>query len=427
MSTTLKELELELNQLIADDMRVTATSDGAADGTTVISTALKDKPDGYFNDWWLMITSGDANEEIQKVSDFVQSTGTLPVYTAFSTKILKNVTFELHLYDPAVKKEALNFAALECFPDLFEPLDDTTLTANNHLPDGSFERWASSSALDYWDVVGSSATVAKESTEKLFGSFSAKLTRSGTNCYLGLGEYNWPRLLDLENAGLDLYCWVKCSDANTARIAVYDGTTLTYSDYHSGGGEWELLEVDGYSVQDDATTVEVRLYVESNDVSVYFDNCRLIGPTLYEYLLPDDFVVGPTQVLLQTHGNADDIGLMGPPLTLHDWQVIDDGTHRWLRFGHALPSNKKIILRGVKAFTEMSGWTDSISIDKPKTSMICAYAAMWLFRSLVSKVSAQDASRFEKLYGYWRNEYELLRRKYAKEIPQPVLKIGYLA
>ena len=35
--------------------------------------------------------------------------------------------------------------------------------------------------------------------------------------------------------------WVMSSDANTARIALFDGSLLTHSDYHTGGGAWEWL------------------------------------------------------------------------------------------------------------------------------------------------------------------------------------------
>ena len=71
-----------------------ATSDGAADGTTIVASAFGGVDDGW-NEAEVRITSGDALEERRKIGDYVTSGGTITVVEGFSHKILSAVTFEV--------------------------------------------------------------------------------------------------------------------------------------------------------------------------------------------------------------------------------------------------------------------------------------------------------------------------------------------
>jgi len=61
-----------------------------------------------------------------------------------------------------------------------------TINPNNILYNGDFEDWAAgaSASPDAWTAEGDSIAVAAETTTKKLGTYSAKITRSGTNCDL---------------------------------------------------------------------------------------------------------------------------------------------------------------------------------------------------------------------------------------------------
>lgn len=435
MTTTFEALRQKLAPMIGKDEGRAETTTGAGDDTSVIATALANKPADWYNEWWCIITSGTRNDEYKQISDY-DGTSDLTLYSALTGAPGSGVTFELYKYPLTMYLAALNAAALECYPWLYDPIMDDTLVSNNWLPDGNMEKWSSATAMSFWDVVGSGASVAR-STTKLFGTYAAALTRVTNDCYLSCDHANWPRLLDLEGLHVHLYCWVKCDTADTARIAIYDGITTTYSDdYHAGDDEWELMEVEA-TLADDCRTVEVRLYINDNDATVYFDNARLIGPRLYEYLLPTDFVDAPLEVYLQgsevnVDGDAgpydcDKIGLRGPLTPIHGWEMVDDGTYRWIRFAEGFTNNKKIVLRGKKAFTAATLWTETVSVEAPKTVILCDYAAFWMFRSLADEAGEGDTGRYRQLSQEWYNTYVRDRQQFLRQGATPKIKVEYRA
>jgi len=424
MATTLSGLERELSSYIADDLTGTTTSDGNAGGTTLVCSALANKGDNYYNDWWVKITSGTYINAIQQVSGFAQSTGTCTMYVSFGGQIVSGVTFELHQMNPNLKKAGLNAAITDCLENIAIALDDHSLTSNDWLPNGDFEDWASSSNPDHWTLT--TLTAAKSTTTLGYGTYSLKLTRAGADGSLACTSTNWSRLRDLAGQTVEFWCWVKASSASQARLSISDGITTTYSPtYHTGGGNWELLKVQGVALDADAASISASLLVTTTSGDVYFDKARLLGPNNYEYRLPSCFAENPRQLLLQTSGDADDIGEMGPLVELHNWQIVEEGTTRWLKLGDALPSNRKMVLRGVQKFTSLTNWTDSIGADKPRTSIICAYALYWIYRSLWANASAQNRTIYNQAMTAWFNVYQQAVRNYAVILPERTLKFRF--
>lgn len=86
------------------------TSNGASDGTTLISTNLPQKPVGYWEGCEVEIRSGTYAGEVRKISDYVPSTSTIYVGEVFSGQIASGVTVEiLPMVDDEFKP------ALECY------------------------------------------------------------------------------------------------------------------------------------------------------------------------------------------------------------------------------------------------------------------------------------------------------------------------
>ena len=79
----------------AYDITGSATSNGAADGTTVIDTvtATLSSTDDYYNGATLKITSGVSNGEVRSITDYNGTTKTFTVSPAFSNQIVSAVTF----------------------------------------------------------------------------------------------------------------------------------------------------------------------------------------------------------------------------------------------------------------------------------------------------------------------------------------------
>jgi hypothetical protein len=145
---------------------------------------------------------------------------------------------------------------------------------NLNITNADFELWSSgdSVAPNGWGLVGTSAAVAKESSIKHGGSYSAKLTRNGTNCRLrstnlasSAGIANW------QGKSVTFRMWVYSTVASRGRVRIYDGVGSTYSSYHTGGSGWEQLTVTRI-IDASATCVYVSGELSGGDTSVYFDD-----------------------------------------------------------------------------------------------------------------------------------------------------------
>ena len=138
----------------------------------------------------------------------------------------------------------------------------------NYLLNGDMEDWTAGSP-DSWTLSGAGATVAQETTIIKAGTYSAKLTRVGTDCYLyqqihATEGVNW-----WKGGTYEFGAWVYCTTADVASIVVYDGVDTTQSDLHGGTG-WEYLHI-AHKVSLSATEVTIRLQIEDTNASAYFD------------------------------------------------------------------------------------------------------------------------------------------------------------
>ena len=148
----------------------------------------------------------------------------------------------------------------------------------NIVRNGHFLGWSGgvSAAPDQWalDSVAGSA-IAREGTTVLLGTFSAKLT-GGTSAAgilrqeLDKGAPALYGLAVFKGDVLTVGAWVRCSTASSARIAIDDGGTVTYSAYHSGtANTWEFLTAQA-TLAAGATAADILLTSAATIVS-YFD------------------------------------------------------------------------------------------------------------------------------------------------------------
>ncbi len=149
---------------------------------------------------------------------------------------------------------------------------------NNLLLNGDFEYWyaGTSSAPDGWALSGGGSVAQESSIVKTgLGDYSIKLISDSNGNELNNSydaSSDW--LKKVKDKTLTFSCWVYASDASTARIYIYTGSTLVYSDYHTGDSTWQLLQVTA-TINTNATDATIALQNTGNTKTVYFDGARV--------------------------------------------------------------------------------------------------------------------------------------------------------
>jgi hypothetical protein len=377
MTTTRVALLQRLSEQIGDWWTDTTTSIGNVNQKELIDTSLLKHTmggdDDGFLDWWVRMTSGAASGETGRVSSSTASTGTLTFSSAFSARIASGVTYELHRFDPADKHNALNAAARLLYPSLAVPLMDETLVVDDLLSNPSFETALDSGAHPSWTNFGTPASVAIESNRVWHGSQAARYTASGSAVggaqqTLQDGSSTFINYHEITNKTIFFSRRVWCATADTARIGISldNGSTFTYSDYHSGAEDWERLSVN-VAIDDPSTTagnldILVRLEVAISGTGIFDggSNTGAFIDPVYSYTLPSTFIRNPQAVKLQVdddHPNA---------------------PFRGLRVGQRPRQGQLIQVSGLGILTQPSADGGTMEINDPETELLVSRAAQWL-------------------------------------------------
>ncbi len=416
MPTTLANCMIVLAKELNDYWDGTTTSDGAADGTTVIDTALKAQANDWVTDYaYDRITSGTYDGEERKVSSLGNTTGTLTVL-AHTGKIVSGVTYEVHrLLSASDKRKALIYAAKAGFPYIFKQVRDESKTVGNWLKNGDVENWASSSYPDNWRV--SAVTAAKNTTAPYYtrGSTSCKLSTAAGYLYQSNTENT--DLMDLKGKSITFSAQVWSNTASDTRLAIYDGTTTTYSSYHAGDSAFAELSVTA-TIAASPSQVSFRVYITNNTTTAYVDDLRAIGPTRDKIDISDLGLAlnYPHQVF-----QADDTAINEEPWgRLRNYEIGSDG-YVYLSEG-SQDYRLRIIGIGYLDFlvsgVSSTAWAATIAIDSPQTEILVAEAAMYLCRQMIlPNFSSGESKRWEKALDYWDAELALRRGKYGMKTP----------
>jgi len=185
---TLTQLDEKLAGRLGEYEEMACTTNGAADGSTLISTDLLRYPSETFTRFTVEITSGAQITELRVIQSFtvVAGVATITPYNAFGGQILNAVTFRVHRYRPEDKLAAIN----EALPELtaIPNIISEDLVAGELLRNRRMLWWESPgepagtpavSAVPYdWERVA--GIVAQETTIVYDGPNSLKLTGTGT-------------------------------------------------------------------------------------------------------------------------------------------------------------------------------------------------------------------------------------------------------
>jgi len=163
---------------------------------------------------------------------------------------------------------------------------DIKISNKNLLEWSHFEDWESgaSAAPTNHTLAGASATIARESTIIKHGTYSAAVTRAGTDTTL---YYDFPDYADYLGRTMTFGCWVYATVASRGRLSISDGVSSAESSYHTGVAGWEYLTVSR-AVDASATRIRVEMQVNSGNTTVYFDSGSLVSGSLLYTDLSDE-------------------------------------------------------------------------------------------------------------------------------------------
>jgi hypothetical protein len=151
--------------------------------------------------------------------------------------------------------------------------------ASNLLTDGGFEIWTNSTTLTNWALAGLGGSLAQETTLKVEGTYSAKVTRAGANTTIGqdLQNSGGHNLLYWQGRTVTFGVWVYSAAANVT-IRINDGISQTDT-AHPGDSQWHFLTVTKtLSALATSVTCQCRVFVNG---SAYFDNATFVD---YPYI-----------------------------------------------------------------------------------------------------------------------------------------------
>ena len=412
MSLTRLQLRQKLSSEIGDRFDETTTSAGAADGSTLVCSALKSYPDDYFNDWWVIPTLGTYKGVTKRISDFTQASGTVTVYAAWAGQILTDLTFELHRQDPTLLNNYINSAIENAYPFFYDEVIDDNLITGNILPNSNFEVWTAATNPDKWTKTAN-LTLTAETTTKWFGAKSCKAVAAAAAQYMYTDQSQYPHLLDLEGHSINIYVHAQptIASATSARIQIVtvdeDGTsTTTNSSYHTGAARREILYIESLAIPDDLRSIAIQLTVGNGD-TVYFDNAYIEVEGEVIYLLPTTFDAVARVII----GNDPDELKFIEDEEWQWWQTFNDGTDTFLELlkspADLIPSyGYKMRLMGRNRFTAPSADTSTVDLTTERGNVIAIGAAALHFNNLLGGCAPQDVTRYTNEYNRRQFQFE---------------------
>jgi len=248
------------------------------------------------------------------------------------------------------------------------------------LHNEDFSLWADGpdAAPDSWVLAGSGGTVERTTTTQR-GGYAAILTRAGADVTLtqtipsGLTNYLTRGGNQASGNGpIRDGKWVTCSTANTARVGISDGVTTTWSDYHTGSGVPEWLEVS-LTLTATQTALASVCQVANSNVSATFSGAVMLQSN------------GTIPTSLRNYGSS----------AYEPWRVVKNvrnvGGAPVVEL-QSLPGNQQIQVYCRRVFEQVT--TDSQYIDDQYARVLEAGLAHFLLSNIKPGV---DRTRYDRI------------------------------
>jgi hypothetical protein len=334
MGRTLLQLITKVAQLVDKDHFMTGTTDssGNAIGSVVDAEMKRFNNDAVVGKhfYW---SSGTPSPDTTTITNFTQSTGK-SLQRPELAAAPNSEAFYLLPYRKADMEEKIADAIyfLHDTGDLIREVLMYGYVAGSPIYNAGFDYWTSSTTPDGWSRNGSGTLAKAVAGANTFNSRQS-LSLSGSADYVKLDEPWKSWLEDFKGGTVRFYCPALANNASHARIAVYDGSTLIYSSYHSGNGGREILDTGEISISATATDLEIRLYNDSTN-AVYFGDSWIEGSNVNVRELPVALDYASNISLVEALGSArptnNTVGKyrhMGRGQTIYDQMVSEHVDH----------------------------------------------------------------------------------------------------
>ena len=429
MTTALSVIRDKISETTGDFWHSTVTTALAASAVLIdTDLAKKFSKDNECKNWYVLVTSENNDGEARKISAYTATSTQITVIGGnFTSDSAAKATYELHKFDPDDKERAINYAAEDIYPILHRVVRDRTLVTGNALPNAHFEDWVVTTYPDKYGVTN--ATAAETATAGLTrgGGSSALVTASANDGYMYITSNDYPQLLDLMGQTITFRCWAYPSVASDAFLTIYtiqaDGTEQTLnSTSPCPASKYSLLELESQAINDNITEIQFRFRVHTDAETCYFDNARVTGVSLQEYLLPADFRDGHlSKVYVQSSGladqSADDLHLTTGWTPLFGWNVRTDNGDKFLQTPYGVAEERNIQLEGFTKFETLSLDTDTISLDGEKLNLLISQAIVRMYEMRRGLVASDSVNRYDDEIGYWRYKVEELKGRHRMNRP----------
>jgi len=292
-----QELLRDFSDFIGDYHVGTATTNGAASGTTIVDTALRAHGDDTLIDRWFRISDPDSADvwEVQRATDFTESSGTVDFAPGYGNVVSSGIEYEMHRHNPARKFAALNGARVLSYPQVSKVIRDETVTGDgwntkllvpaiiskgpvnvyeesptNPNPSYNLLNSQENKVLTNWTASGFSASIYSRTTwfpmVPKYDNEATKLTLAastgGTYTQTVANMRNSVTASQVAGWTFTYAQWVYCDVPSRIRLEIVDNAGQTTSASHSGLG-WQRLEVSRVISPTNSTTFSARVVGDS--------------------------------------------------------------------------------------------------------------------------------------------------------------------
>jgi hypothetical protein len=401
--------------------------EGTSDTDAGTVTSLIDTPDlSQFRDdaligSWIYVSDGlDANINLRdlQITDSAQSSGTLTFIPEIAAVAgIRGRTYEVLPFSATAIHQSIDTSLTQLYDMglLVREFTFRGVVVGSPLYNANFELWSTTTTVDGWGGEGAGVTQTRtRNNANIAGSETSMglASGSGSEGRLTLAD-PWRRFVwDMKGHTVKFYCWVKSSNGSHARIGISNGSSITYSDYHSGDGDWNLLEVEYESALSD-TSLFPCLAVANTNTS-YFSDCWMQGGgDITEYpwpiaLAPD----GPSSMAMVGQGvnTSDAVGNMrqlGVRRTINDWTYVLDHTYSFpsatslqrgiLILPSGLPHGERMLMQCVGPFTLPTSDTETVEVTLPESLMLAKMAARSLLERRLLQLPLSTRRVYEEM------------------------------
>ena len=323
-----EELLTGLSVFMNDDLSSTTTSNGAADGSSLVDTYLRRFQDRRLMGRYVRVTESGSNQYVVRTIDTnTQSTGTTTLTAPFAAQVVSGIDYQIHRFDPAKKFKALDDARYDISDSVYRMIYDESLTSDGQvttfaIPEGleigPIDVWVETPVacqnliwnfltnsigdnLNDWTAVNCTPEIVNQDYTDLvipkYDYASTKIT-VGASVAATYSQVVADMSNSITAAGaagrqMSAAMWVYSEVSGRITISLTDDTTTTSSDTHAGNG-WQLLVLEKDILGSNATTLTFRIDVSSgaamtfswNRAWLYFGNKQRVTENYYTLTYP---------------------------------------------------------------------------------------------------------------------------------------------